>query len=231
MLNRLVASAPARRGPQSAVGGVVSLLFHALFIFAAVQLTRNGQSRAGVAAFDTTLVFIEAESEEEPESPAIRLDDVASGFVALLPPVSVPTSIPPIDLAQRFDPRDYTGVGLERPADVAGARAAAVGPGQAWIEAAVDEKPEIVWSPPLKYPDLLRAAGLEGSVLVEVIIDADGKPEPASLRIVHSTHQAFEPPARDVVLKTVYRAGRVGGEAVRVLVNVPVSFSIRRRDT
>jgi protein TonB len=102
-----------------------------------------------------------------------------------------------------------------------------VDPGQAFIEAVVDEKPERVSNPPLDYPDLLRQAGIEGNVIVEVIIDTTGRAEPASLRIVQSTNKAFELSAKDAVLKSLYRPGRVRGQAVRVLVQVPISFTIR----
>ena len=46
--------------------------------------------------------------------------------------------------------------------------------------------------------------------------------------MVQSTNKAFELPAKDAVLKSLYRPGRVRGQAVRVLVQVPISFSIRR---
>jgi len=103
-----------------------------------------------------------------------------------------------------------------------------IDPGQAFIEAVVDEKPERVSTPSLDYPDLLRQAGIEGTVVVEVIIDTLGRAEPGSLRVVQSTNKAFEIPAKDAVLKSLYRPGRVRGQAVRVLVQVPISFSIRR---
>jgi len=103
-----------------------------------------------------------------------------------------------------------------------------IDPGQAFIEAVVDEKPERVSSPPLDYPDLLRQAGIEGNVVVEVIIDTTGHAEPSSLRIIQSTNKAFELSAREAVLKSLYRPGRVRGQAVRVLVQVPIAFNIRR---
>jgi protein TonB len=78
------------------------------------------------------------------------------------------------------------------------------------------------------YPDLLRQAGIEGTVLIEVIIDTTGHSEPASLKVVNSTNRAFELAAKEAVLKSLYRPGRVRGQAVRVLVQVPINFGIRR---
>ena len=103
-----------------------------------------------------------------------------------------------------------------------------VDPGAVFIEGQVDEKPALMSQVQLDYPDLLRRAGIEGTVLVEVIIDTTGHAEPASMRIVQSSNRAFELSARDAVLKSLYRPGRVRGQAVRVLVQVPINFSIRR---
>ena len=64
-------------------------------------------------------------------------------------------------------------------------------------------------------------------MIVEVIIDTLGHAEPSSLRVVQSTNKAFELSAKEAVLKSLYRPGRVRGQAVRVLVQVPISFTIR----
>jgi protein TonB len=231
MFNGLVASAPAAHTAPSALGVAASVVVHGLLIYAAVQATLGREPGPAVAEFDTSMVFIGAEEQEEqvPAAPELRLDQLPSGFVALVAPVEVPTDIPPIDLTQRFDPRDFTGIGAERPVDVLRPPGpAAAGPRPMYAEALVEEKPEIISSPPLEYPPLMRQAGIEGSVLVEVVIDETGRAEPGTIRVVQSTHPAFEPPARDVVLKSIYRPGRMYGEFVRVLVNVPVTFSIRK---
>jgi len=116
-------------------------------------------------------------------------------------------------------------VGVEKGFNLTDVR---VDPGAAFIEAVVDEKPSLVSPPQLDYPDLLRQAGIEGTVLIEVIIDTTGHAEQASLRVVQSSNKAFEISARDAVMKSLYRPGRVRGQAVRVLVQVPINFNIRR---
>lgn len=227
MFERLVASAPPKTLAQSLPGTIVSVAFHAVAIYAAVTATMGAREAVMRATTDTTLVFLAPEAEPgKPEPPPeIRLQQ-PPGFVALVAPVTIPTNIPPINLRDSFDPRDYTGVGDERLRPEG--QAAVVGPQMAYAEAVVDEKPEIISSPPLHYPDILRHAGIEGTVLVEAIIDTTGRAEPASIRIVQSSNAAFEPSAKEVVLKSVYRPGRMYGRPVRVLVNVPVNFSIRK---
>lgn len=90
----------------------------------------------------------------------------------------------------------------------------------------VQEKPELLSAPELVYPDLLKKAGIQGVVMVQAIIDTAGRVEQNSVRVVSSANPGFDSPARDYVLKTLFRPARVYGHAVRVLVEVPVTFTI-----
>jgi len=227
VFDKLIESNPqARAGGKFGGSTMASVVLHVVLIYAAVQATLGSGQRDTQQNLDTTMVFIQQEEEKKQEEPEVKLEEV-KGFTALLAPVNIPTNIPPINLNEKWDPSQFSGVGIEKgianlTTDVK------VDPGQAFIEAVVDEKPSLM-SPLLPdYPDLLRQAGIEGNVLIEVIIDTTGHAEPASLRIVNSTNKAFEIAARDAVLKSLYRPGRVRGQAVRVLVQVPINFSIRR---
>ncbi|MBI4420727.1 MAG: TonB family protein [Gemmatimonadetes bacterium] len=227
MFDNLIESNPkARTGGKFGGSTTVSVAAHIVLIWAAIQATLSAGQQFDEQKLDTTMVFIQPEEEKKQEQqPEVKLEEV-KGFTALLAPVNIPTNIPPINLNEKFDPRAFSGVGIEKGLSNIGD--VKVDPGQAFIEAVVDEKPERISTPMLDYPDLLRQAGIEGTVVVEVIIDTTGHAEPNSLRIVQSTNKAFELSARDAVLKSLYRPGRVRGQAVRVLVQVPISFNIRR---
>jgi protein TonB len=92
----------------------------------------------------------------------------------------------------------------------------------------VEEPPVLLSHPEPGYPDLLRSAGIEGRVVVEAVLDTLGRVERGSLRIVSSTHALFVPEASALVLGSRYRPGRFGGTAVRVRIQVPVNFALRR---
>src|SRR5438046_2162825 len=92
----------------------------------------------------------------------------------------------------------------------------------------VQEKPEPLSHPAVVYPPLLQHAGIEGRVVVQAIIDTTGRVEPNSVRVAESTNPGFDQPAKVVVLKSLYRPGRVYGRAVRVLVAIPIDFKIQR---
>ncbi len=132
---------------------------------------------------------------------------------------------PPMDFGEQFDPRDFSGVGVE--GGVFDGVKGTVGPVDAsrlFRGATVDEPPERLSGPPLRYPVLLRSAGISGFVLIEFVINTSGRVEPSSIRIVRSSHTAFEGPARDAIRESLFRPGRVRGMAVRVLVQQQIDF-------
>src|SRR2546426_3521367 len=138
--------------------------------------------------------------------------------------LDIPTNIPPINLQEHFDPKDYTGTGVE------GGIGTGIVPSsdQVFMESVVEERPEVLSGPQPQYPDLLRQAGVQGRVLVQAIIDTTGRAEPASLKIIQSPNPGFDQPAKNYVLRALFRPARVHGRAVRVLVNLPIDFKIKR---
>jgi TonB family protein len=86
----------------------------------------------------------------------------------------------------------------------------------------VDEPAEIVLTPPLHYPD----GGSDGVVVVRVVIDSAGNPEPGTVHVIAGSDSALVAAARALVLKTLFRPARVRGRVVQALIDVPVEFSI-----
>ena len=107
-------------------------------------------------------------------------------------------------------------------------RCLAVDPDRAYEEDEVDEPAEREFTPAMDYPDELRQQGITGEVLLEVVIDTTGRAEPESFRALRYSHLGFVRPARDAVLSSTYRPARISGTPVRVRVEIPISFSIRR---
>ena len=92
--------------------------------------------------------------------------------------------------------------------------------------AEVEELPRQVSGPSLRYPEMLRQAGVEGQVVLDFVIDTTGHVEPASVRIISTAHSLFDSAARDVILGSVYTPARVQGAPVRVRVQQSLLFSI-----
>lgn len=75
------------------------------------------------------------------------------------------------------------------------------------------------------YPPELRAQGIEGTVLVEVDIDAAGKVVDARLK--RPTGLAFDEAALKAIRASSYYPAKRGSEAVAIRVTIPVKFRLR----
>jgi TonB family protein len=89
-----------------------------------------------------------------------------------------------------------------------------------------DEPPRLVWSPPLAYPESLLLARVEGTVVVEARVDADGTVDCGSVRVRRSTHRAFEAPAIRMVCAARFRPAQVGGAPTVAVVDLPIRFQV-----
>lgn len=223
MLTTLIVSKPGTKGAwrRQAPGLTLSMAAHAVLCYAAAMATMPGETRESHVARDTSLIYVRSQAQKplEPPPPIQR-----ETFRTLVAPANIPNSIPPIDLSLTIDPGDYTGVGIERgpaqgvegPAD----------PTQVYIESIIDEPPVRISFPPPEYPRALLEARIDGSVVLEAVIDTLGHPEPGSIKVINSTNRAFEGAARDALRRAMFRAGGVKGQRVRVLVRQPLRFQL-----
>ncbi len=97
------------------------------------------------------------------------------------------------------------------------------------LAAAVDERPILLHTPALAYPESARQAGVQGRVLAECVIDTSGHVEPGSVRIIDTPDPRFEQPAKAFLRGAAFRPGRVRGQTVRVLMRIPVDFTLSPR--
>jgi len=237
VFDNLVESNPKNRKIGSVFqSSMMSTVIHGLIIWGAVTATTKVHEVIQAAAADTQLIFLnqqqdEPEPEPEQQPQLASLTPPPQGFQVVVAITEIPTEIPPVNLNERFDPRDYTGVGVEggiATGVVGGTGDVPTDLGAIFVEAVVDEPPVRLSCPPLQYPPLLQDAGIEGGVRYEVVIGIDGHPEQGSLRLIESSNKAFERPARDLILGCVFRPGRMRGQPVRVLVSQPIAFQIIR---
>ena len=205
--------------------GFASLAIHSAIIAGVVYATLHAAPTNDRVSMDTTVVLLAPQQQQKPLDPApVQLADALKGFQTVAVPAQIPTDIPPVDLQQRFDPKDYSGSGIE------GGRAngIVVSGSEVYAEALVEERPELLSAPPPIYPQLLKQAGIQGRVILHAIVDTTGRVEPASVRIIKSPSQAFNQPTKDWVLKALFRPARLHGRGVRVFINLPVDYSLTR---
>lgn len=228
MFDNLMESNPSHQGRWSRgiSGSSVSVVLHTGLIYFAVIMTMGGGEEVAEVVTDTTMVFIQEQPEEDEPPPPEVLDlPPPKGFRTLAAPVNIPTGIPPIDLTQQFDPRDFSGIGVEEGV-FEGVEEGPIDLAQVFTEAVVDEPPERISSPPLEYPRMMQQAGVEGSVVLQGVVDTTGHIEPNSIVVISSTNRAFEGPAKTLLRRSLFRPGRVRGQAVRVLIQLPIQFTL-----
>lgn len=93
---------------------------------------------------------------------------------------------------------------------------------------AVTERPIVRYFSQLSYPKDLREQGLQGRVVLAMVINADGSTDQTSIKIVGPAHPQFAAAATRWVQSTTFWPGCRAGRPVRVRVALPVDFKIRR---
>ena len=232
MFENLIESSDRRK--KSFGQSVLSLLLHGLVIFAAVKATAGVAEEIKARPVDTTLVFLKPPDPTPPPPPPPQQDIVVAanpppkGFQTVVPPDVIPKDIPPVDLNTKpFNPSDFTGKGVE--GGIASGVVGGSGPvevnAQVYISSQLDDPATPVSQPQPRFPPVLQSAGIGGYVVVQYIVDTTGHAEPGSFKVLEKTHDAFVAPAKEAIMKSVFRPAKFKGEAVRQLVNQKISFN------
>jgi protein TonB len=99
------------------------------------------------------------------------------------------------------------------------------GPGSAENFYAFDSPPQPIKTASPVYPELARAAGAEGTVLIEVTIDESGRVYAA--RVVQSnTIQSLEEAARKAAMDWLFTPAKQRDKPVKAKIIIPFEFSI-----
>lgn len=224
MFDILLENHPAPLRPGLGRGAGVALLLHAAA--AAVLL----QSPARPDALPPSVVPLSLPFPSDPDAvPHHAPRAVTVIDPTPLGPLPPPPTLPPPELPDLGDLA--AGGAAGRGGDPAGIRAPMTGGGsdrEALPAALTEEPPALLSAPPPVYPPALRDAGIEGAVMVRLVVDTLGRPEPGTLRVRHSDHPGFLAPAIRSLRLARFRPARMSGRAVRVLVEVPVRFRLRR---
>ena len=232
MFNELIASNVKKQ--RSLRQGVLSMVLHVAIIYGVVMVTQGAAETIRKIMVDTTLVFLAPPKTppKAPEAPPpeaiVRANPPPKGFQTVVAPDAIPTEIPPINVAERFNPEDFTGKGVE--GGIAAGIVGGTGPisGEVFLEAELDDPPRVISAATPRYPPVLQSAGISGRVEFEFVVDTTGHAEGASFKLKNSTNKAFEAPAREAIMKTVFKPGRMQGRPVRVLVVQGVAFNANR---
>jgi TonB family protein len=215
-----------------------SIISHALVVLVAVLATQGALDAPRMALPPEAMLFYVPKPEPPPPPVAPRPEPAMlviaqpppKGFQTVAAPSEIPTVIPPVDLNQPpFDPRDFSGIGVEGGvADgIVGGTGVVTRPDAIYEATTMLDgfAPAVLLAQPApKYPAVLHSAGLGGSVMVEFVVDTIGQVEQVSIRVVESTHPGFQDAARAAVLGARFQPARLGPHHVRQLTRQRVRF-------
>lgn len=122
---------------------------------------------------------------------------------------------------------------LDRPTPISGptkatAEEARALPAFAYEVAVLEAKPELLERGEVArtmqrlYPEALR--GTSGNAVVQFVITAEGTVDPASVKVIQVTHPEFREASVKVAETFRFKPGRYKGEAVRVLIQMPITW-------
>ena len=114
--------------------------------------------------------------------------------------------------------------------DRVGAPAATRGVDAVWLESEVATPvlPAPGSSFP-RYPESLRVAGVTGEVVLQFVVNRDGRVDQSSIVTISRTHAAFEDAVRTSLATALFHPAKDStGHTVRQLVKQPFTFDIAR---
>ena len=218
MLSRLIESGAGTTARRHWLpSGLIAVAAHAVIVAGAALATLEPAPAVGA---DQSAVIIAWPAETARDRRGEARDEIAGLPEPIVDVAPVlPFGLPPIATGGRIEPflpvRDVAGTGPVNDGPAAPAD---------WLS--VDEPPALLAGPPPPYPELLRAAGIEGRVVLQVVIDTLGRAEPAA-RVFESSNPGFDGAALAYVRGALFRPARVRGRAVRVLIRLPIAFTLR----
>ena len=216
-------------------GSMVSILVHAGIVGALVVATAQA-TVSHVAEQRETAVKFTAVAPPPPPPPSVRevftAAPVAKGFTVLQTPIDIPTSLPPVDLsAPPTNLDNFTGIGKPggRADGLEGASGVAPALNGVFLESEV-EKPVMVLPGTAgpAYPETLRAAGIEGQVLAQFVVDTAGRVELATFQVLDRQHPLFVAAVRSALARMRYLPAEARGARVAQLVQQSFHFTVRR---
>jgi periplasmic protein TonB len=235
MVGTLIESRAARQ--RRTASSVASVILHAVVIGGAVLMTARESISAAAPDERVKIVVFDLPKDEPVEPPpavksvALPMTAVAPRALVLLAPTIVPTEIPPIDLSVDPTPTDFSDRRISSATilcdrDCAPGTAAGTPDRDTW--SANDVMMRLRDDPvPPRYPESLRRAGIDGSVLVKFVVDTTGRVDMASIEVVRSTHDAFTAAVRESLARMRFHPSRAGNRKVPATAMMPFQFTLR----
>ncbi len=220
-----------KRRERQAAGAVTSVAVHVVLLAAMCGVSDvEATPRARWIREDTTIVYTPARMAPARDGRRVHrgVSTTAGPMMPQLPALPAPIDIP-LGLPDPASALDVIGGQVTSSEILAGPGGAGDRPtaGGPWSDATVDELPRPMREILPRYPDPLRAAGIEGEVVAMFVIDSAGRVDVKSVRILRATDARFVASVVATLRDSRFAPGRVDGRAVATLVQRSFRFAIR----
>jgi protein TonB len=262
MLGNLLES--KKQGKKSFKGTFFSVLLHTALLVFAIVATARASGRTFESPKAEKLNYVEVKKHDppppeqkkpdppkpKPAPPKVKEASLPvlpkevpiappKGFKVLEAPVTVPVSIPTVDLNVKVtDPADFAGrgvpggtaKGVDGGTGSSNSTGTATGVSEDHIfhEDEVETPAAKIGGDGPRYPESLRASAIEGEVIVQFVVNEDGRYDSGSLKVLNSSNPAFTAAVKQALPGMRFSAARVGGRKVRQLVQLPFEFHLNR---
>jgi protein TonB len=219
------------RSEKSLGGTLISIALHAGVITLAVYTTaRAREAPAPLTTRPDTVVFYPPQPEQSPhrhDAPRHPADPPTISpprGPVLQAPTVIPDSLPPIDPSTgTIAAESLFSIGRS---SAPGSGSATGSDSDAPLFAYQVEKPALSRedNPIPKCPSLLESSRVEGTVLVQFVVDTLGNAEMSSFKLLQSSNELFAQSLRAALPKWRFYPAEAGGRKVRQVVQLPLKF-------
>ena len=229
----------SERPSERSLGGTfVSIALHASLITLAVYATANAGEASAKVPVDTVTVFYPPRPQEPalkhgpptrpnaPSTPAFPREPMPG------PVIDIPHELPPIDSSTGMIPAEslfasaVPGSGKHGAGSLTGSDS-----GEPMFASEVD-KPVMArdGNPIPKYPSLLESSRVEGSVLVQFVVDTSCKADMSTFKVLSSSNELFAQSLKSTLPQWSFYPAEAGGHKVKQIVQLPLKFVAPHRE-
>jgi periplasmic protein TonB len=231
----------SHRRQRSAGGALLSAALHAVTIGGTIVATgMSAEQPRAVIKPPEKLIFVKRDDTmkpptAKPDQSSVRpiLRPIPDRFVppvdVIVDPTAIPTTIPDVGvpLALPFD-STASAVGGGSSSVSGGSTHGAGDTGEAMSAMAVDREVVPLGGITPRYPGMLAIAGIEGTVVMQFVVDTLGRVERESVRVVRADQRMFVESVREALTRMRFVPAEAAGRKVRQLVEQSFAFALAR---
>jgi len=228
MLDHLLETGARRK--KSAWGGMLSVGVHAAILALAFAVTATAKPAPRLVREVPRVIRVAPPPTDHASAPAGPADAHGTNTSTALP------RLPTVDIPQPTDPSLPTSAPLPANggdttliSEIRGGGSGAaptVGGTSLATDATVDLPVRALVDRAPAYPETLRAAGIDGMVRVQFVVDTTGRAELSTVRVIDSSHELFTRSVLASLRQARFTPGEVSGRRVRTLVERAYRFDI-----